>query len=50
MEQLPANGVALLLAALVAMGGWFGTQVRQSHRVRRAMQRADARARSLHRH
>jgi hypothetical protein len=50
MEQLPANTVALLLATLVAAGSWLWTQVRPSHRVRRAMQRADARARSLHRH
>lgn len=50
MEQMSPQGIVLLLAALAVVGGWFWTQMRPAHRVRRSMQRSDARARSLHRH
>ena len=50
MEEMSGNVVILLLAGVSVAGGWLWTQVRPSHRVRRAMQRADERARALHRH
>jgi hypothetical protein len=50
MEQVSGQVVIFLLAAASLVGAWFWVQVRPSHRVRRALQRADARARSMHRH